>query len=302
MSARRALLSLADAILRSPHASFPGPYDAPLGPIARRALTDPHERDRVAHAAVLLQGDTPEVPADADPLIGQVERLAEVRCGGLERCFLGAQYTVMGWAPVFLRDVPLVEVTRKQVSMARLWAVVSLPHLAVPRQIQESFGGFTVLFDRIAGRSIDELGPLSPPLALALVADARKGLDALHQHGMTHGALRPKRVRVRPNGHTALAMGLDAELTTREEEVATLARILLEPALADPLLTEVLSSADEHALDVALDRILELEPRLDDLAHMALLEEIDDRRIEDALFELTTEEEAAALLLRVFEG
>lgn len=299
MSARRALLAAADAILKE--ATAPYPYRAPLGPIGQRALLDPGERERVAQAAILLQGRVPPLTAGLDPAVDQIQRLAEVPCSGLERCFVGAQYTSMDWVPVFIREVPLVEVTRKQVSMARLWAVVSSSHLAVPRQVEETFSSFTVLFDRIAGRSIDELGPMSPPLALAVLADARRGLDALHMHGMTHGGVRPKRIRLRPNARAALAMGLDAELCTREEDVVALARILLGPAFEDQLLTEILASADEHTLDVALDRILELDPRLDDLARTALLEEVDDRRIEAALFELTTEEEAAAVLADVFD-
>ena len=87
---------------------------------------------------------------------------------------------------------------------------------------------------------------------------------------MTHGALRSKRVRITPSGHVSLCYGADALQTTASEDSAMLASVILASAFDDGLLFEILAAGDTGACTVACDRIVELEPSLDDLAVAAL--------------------------------
>jgi hypothetical protein len=197
-------------------------------------------------------------------------RLKPVSCSPPERCSIGAEHTSLGWEPVFIRDCPRSNVSKLQREMLKCWGTILHPRLARPRRIDAVGDQLAIACDRISGVSLDQLGPLPAPLALAILADARSSLSVLHAEGMTHGALRPRRVRVTPSGHVSLCYGADAEQTTASEDHARLASVILASAFDDGLLFEILASGDTGACTVACDRIVELQPNLDDLAVAAL--------------------------------
>lgn len=227
------------------------------------------------------------VPLESDALTGdrRVEKLAPVACAEPERCWLGAQETMMGFEAVFVRQTPSHLVDRTTMSILRHWAQVVSTGFARPRSISVNGAELMATFDRVLGASLDQVGRLSPPAALALLALANSGLRTLHSSGMTHGAIRAKRVRVTMSGWPILCGGFDSKVVTREHDRAQLARAILGTAFDDPLLLAILEGGAPGACEIAADRIVEMYPDASALAPAALWVE-------------TPEDELASLIVK----
>ncbi len=275
-------------------------HDEPLSPIAEVAVRAEH-LDLVKDAAAIARIVVYPAPPSVDPRDRSIARLTPVECSPPDRCWIGAEHTSLSWEPCFIRERPQDLMSSVQFSMLKHWALVLDPRLARPRRIDRGGIDLTVAFDRVPGTDIDRLDPISAPLALALLAEARAGLDALHQEGMTHGALSPRRVRVGPVGKPTLCYALDPQPTTAAADHASLARILLATAFDDPLLFEILASEEDGVCTVACDRIVELEPRLDDLAVAALRPDRRPDLVRPALTACGVREHAVGLLAVVME-
>ncbi len=276
-----------------------------LSPIAELALPSEHHdllKNAARIARVVVDPPAPEVPPQDRSLV----RLRPIPSSPPDACAIGAEHTSLGWEPVFICDRPEGQVGHLQREMLKCWATVLSPRLARPRTMVRSLGpwgpALTVAFDRITGLSLDRLAPMSPPMALGILAEARIGLDALHAQGMTHGSLKTKRVRITPAGRPVLCYGLDAARTTVYEDHAALAQIVLSTAFDDPLLLEILAGRDEGACTVACDRVVQMAPSLDDLAVGALRQDGSPDLIPGALARLLDPDEPAARLAEVLEA
>jgi hypothetical protein len=61
--------------------------------------------------------------------------------------------------------------------------------VAVLREAMEMEDHTALVAELIGGISLDELGPVQPSAALALLVEVLEGLGALHSHGLSHGSL-----------------------------------------------------------------------------------------------------------------
>lgn len=228
--------------------------------------------ERSAGATYLECEQTPSAPpaerlGQAPPIwrtIGEIEN------SGPDRCYVAHEHTLMGLSPIFVRELSVDAISPKTAAILNYWMLVRGPGLANPMRIEREDDRLRVGFSYVPGIDIRQLGPISFPLALALLREARRGLQALHAWGMTHGCLRASRVRVGLSGRPFLCFGLDPQPITAAAEHARLAAIILRQAVDDMPLFKVLRAEDQDTLTVAHDRIVEIDPTLAPLAHEAL--------------------------------
>lgn len=233
-----------------------------------------------------------ELESDDAPENGTLKRISRVPCSEPERCWLAAQGTMMGFEAVFVRQLPSHLLDRTTMSILRHWTQVVSMGFARPRAIFAEGADLVATFDRVLGASLDQVGRLTPASSLALLALANNGLRALHASGMTHGAIREKRVRINVSGWPVLCGGFDSKVVSREQDRARLARVILGTGFEDQLLLEILDGGAPGACEIAADRIVETHPALSELAPAALWAETSEDELASMIVKTVPREDA----------
>lgn len=213
---------------------------------------------------------------------GRLRLIHPLPCGSEDQCWLadeGDDHLV------FLRRFPRAQMTEDLVALLKQLAKVRHANLTalhdfgvLEHQPYTTTAYVPGLHVADLTRALERRGRrLSLALALALFAEGRAALEAMHAAGASHGHLTGPRVRIEPLGRAVVCIGPTAvpESPSPGADLCTLARIMLGGVLDDRTVLEILKTDDPSALVVAADRLMEAHPRLDVLIRSVLAERPD---------------------------
>lgn len=184
-----------------------------------------------AHEALLCIARTSVLPPSdgSDP---GYERLRLIGEGAQGRVWLARRR--MDDDLVVLKEpaLPDEDARRSLRRQARLAMGLRSPHLVRIEDLIETPRGPVLVLEYVPGGTLaDRLreGPIPAPLALGLVADVLRGLDALHGHGVAHGDIKAANVLLDEAGRAKLA---DLGLARSYASEATTTLVGLEGTLS----------------------------------------------------------------------
>lgn len=238
------------------------------------------------HQMVHASGAQP----DEEPF-GRYRLLRRLPAGDEDECWLAED--PQEERPVFLRRFPRERMTGELVDLLKALRNIRHPGLTT----LEDFGVLEhrpyLISTYVRGVHFADLARildrrrqrLRLPLALALFAEGRVALEAMHAAGIAHGHLTAPRVRVEPLGRTTICAGPTEPPRSAGPgaDLCALGRIILGSAVRDRQILEVLQTDEPDALVVAADRLMELHPKLDMLIRSVLVESPDLDAVEPLL-------------------
>jgi serine/threonine-protein kinase len=155
--------------------------------------------------------------------VGKVRLLKKLGQGGMGAVYRGYDESLALDVAVKILPLPMGERDNQFVARfrqeARISAQINHPNVVRTLHVDEQGDLIFLVMDFIEGQTARQLvesrGPLALPLALQIIHDATKGVQAAHQHNVIHRDIKPDNILVADDGRVLLTdLGLAKTIST----------------------------------------------------------------------------------------
>ncbi|MFH0937712.1 MAG: serine/threonine-protein kinase [Planctomycetota bacterium] len=145
--------------------------------------------------------------------VGKVRLLKKLGQGGMGAVYRGYDESLLLDVAVKILPFPLDDTDHRFVERFRQEARISakINHPNVVRTLQVDQQGYLLylVMDYVEGQTarnlVDAKGPLMLPLALQIIHDVTRGVQAAHEHGVIHRDIKPDNILVATDGRVLLS-------------------------------------------------------------------------------------------------
>ena len=145
--------------------------------------------------------------------VGKVRLLKKLGHGGMSAVYRGYDESLALDVAVKIFPFPMGERDEKWFERfrqeARISARIDHPNVVRTLRVDEEGDLIYLVMDLIEGQTarqlVDAKGPLTAPLALQIVLDATRGLQAAHEHGVVHRDIKPENILIANDGRVLLS-------------------------------------------------------------------------------------------------
>jgi serine/threonine protein kinase len=145
--------------------------------------------------------------------VGKVRILKKLGQGGMGAVYRGYDEALALDVAVKILPLPMVERDAQFVARfrqeARISAQINHPNVVRTLHVDEQGDLIYLVMDYIQGTTarglVDQRGPLNVPLALQIMQDATRGVQAAHEQGVIHRDIKPDNILVADDGRVLLS-------------------------------------------------------------------------------------------------